>query len=120
MHELALCQSLIDEVESVARRHDALGVHRIRLEIGPLAGVEPPLLEQAFSIARAGTLARNATLEITPQPLRVHCKTCGGESEAKANRLICGRCGDWHTEIVSGDQMLLTQVELSLEEENHV
>ncbi len=120
MHELAICQSLIQQVESIAQQHGARGADYIRLEIGPLAGVEAPLLERAFTIARAGTLAETATLDIVIQPLQVRCNTCGGESEAKSNRLLCGHCGDWHIEIVSGDQMLLTRVELTLEEDDHV
>jgi hydrogenase nickel incorporation protein HypA/HybF len=28
------------------------------------------------------------------------------------NRLICSDCGDWHTQILSGDELLLESVEL--------
>jgi hydrogenase nickel incorporation protein HypA/HybF len=44
-------------------------------------------------------------------PVRVRCKTCGVESEASANRLLCGECGDYHTELISGDEMVLTRLE---------
>ena len=112
MHELSVCQALLRQVETIAQQHEASGVERIVLRIGPLAGVEPRLLQDAFPIARAGTVADNAELIIETLPLRVRCESCGTESDAVPNRLVCGACGDWHTHIVSGDEMLLASVEL--------
>ncbi|ARU32320.1 hydrogenase nickel incorporation protein HypA [Sulfuriferula sp. AH1] len=112
MHELAVCQALVAQSIDIAQQHAALGVAVIRLHIGPLSGVEPALLQSAFPLAAAGTLAAAAQLVITPQPVRVRCKTCGADSEATPNRLLCGVCGDYHTQLVSGDEMLLVNLEL--------
>jgi len=87
----------------------------IRLQIGPLSGAEAPLIESAYPIAAAGTVAEEAILEIETMPIRVHCNRCDEESIAKANRLICGNCGDFHTELISGDEMLLASLELDTE-----
>jgi hydrogenase nickel incorporation protein HypA/HybF len=113
MHELSVCQGLLDQVASIARQNQAIGVKRIRLQIGPLSGIEPQLLEQAFPLASAGTLAEHAELAIESLAVRVHCETCGAETEAAANRLLCGACGDWHTKLISGDELLLVSVELT-------
>ena len=112
MHELSICQALIEQVEAVAREQDAVQVVQVRIGIGPLSGVEPQLLEQAFQLARAGTIAATASLLIDLLPLRVSCRQCGQETEAEVSNLACGNCGDWHTQLVSGDEMLLSQVEL--------
>jgi hydrogenase nickel incorporation protein HypA/HybF len=114
MHELSVCQSLLDQVQRIAADHGADRVERIVLRIGPLSGVEGPLLRNAFPLAAAGTVAEHAVLEIEPAPVRVHCITCGAESDATPNRLLCGACGDWHTRLVSGDEMLLARLELSI------
>ena len=112
MHELSVCLSLLDQVERIAREHGADRVERILLRIGPLSGVEAPLLANAYPLAAAGTIAEHATLDIEPAPIRVKCAACGAETEAEPNRLICGACGDWHTRLVSGDEMLLANLEL--------
>jgi hydrogenase nickel incorporation protein HypA/HybF len=112
MHELSVCQALIGQVEDIARQHQATAVTTVNVRIGPLSGVEPDLLEQAFPLASAGTVAEASQLVIEKLPIRVHCETCGAETAAEQNRLICGRCGDWHTRLVSGDEMLLASVEL--------
>lgn len=117
MHELSVCQAMLTQVTNLAREHRANAVHRIVIRVGPLAGVEPGLLQQAFPLASAGTLAASAKLVIEELPLRVRCETCGAKSAALPNRLVCGACGDWHTRLVSGDEMLLASVELSREED---
>jgi hydrogenase nickel incorporation protein HypA/HybF len=117
MHELAVCQALLDQVGEIAHAHRATGVQRIAVRVGPLSGVEPALLAQAFSVARAGTVASAAALDIEEAALRVHCERCGAETAALVNRLVCGACGDYHTRVVSGDELLLARVELATQEE---
>lgn len=112
MHELSVCYSILRQVEDIAREHHASAVAGLRLQIGPLAGIEPQLLAQAFPLASAGTVAADAELEMETLPVRVRCKRCGAETEAAANRLLCGDCGDWQTQLLSGDEMLLASVEL--------
>jgi hydrogenase nickel incorporation protein HypA/HybF len=112
VHELSICQALLEQVEAVASQEGALQVVQVRVGIGPLSGVEPQLLQQAFQLARAGSIAATASLLIDRLPVRVSCRECGQETEAEVANLVCGNCGDWHTRLVSGDEMLLTQVEL--------
>jgi hydrogenase nickel incorporation protein HypA/HybF len=114
MHELAVCQALLGQVEAIAARHLARSVRSITVRVGPLAGVEPDLLRAAYPFACSGTVADGADLVIEELPVRVSCETCGAETEARANRLLCGQCGDWHTRLTSGDEMLLASVELMM------
>ena len=118
MHEFSVCQNLLQQVEALARTHRARAVSRIRLQIGLLSGIEAVLLAQAFTVACAGTVADGAVLETESLPVRVRCQSCGAASDVPPNRLVCGACGDWHTELLSGDEMLLTSVELELEEDD--
>lgn len=112
MHELAVCQALLTEVERVAREAAGAGpLARILVRIGPLSGVEPRLLERAFGVARAGTLAADATLCIEDASVRVECLECHRQSDASANRLLCAHCGHWRTRVVSGDELTLQRLE---------
>lgn len=112
MHELSLCQDMMDQVTAIAQEHRAEKVLRIIVRIGPLSGVEPQLLESAFTISREGTLAQDAELVTEAQAIRVRCNICGSESEATVNNLICRQCGDHDTQLVSGDELILARVEL--------
>lgn len=112
MHELAVAQALVEQVESVIRQHHASTATLIRVRIGPLSGVVSELLGNAFPLAAAGSRMEHAVLDLVAAPITVRCETCGAETEATMNRLVCGACGDWHTRIVSGDELLLESVEL--------
>lgn len=112
MHELAVAQALVEQVENVISQHRATGATSVRVRIGPLAGVVPDLLATAFPLAAAGSRLQHAVLDLVDAPVRVRCQTCGAETEAAMNRLICGACGDWHTQVISGDDLLLESVEL--------
>ncbi len=116
MHELSVCQSLLHQVEQVAAQRHAVEVVRIHVNIGPLSGIEAPLLQQAFTIARAGTVANDADLITNPMSVRVHCSRCDTESTVRANRLVCAGCGDWRTRLVCGDEMELARVEMTINE----
>ena len=112
MHELSVCQNMLQQIEDIARQHNAIAVTSVRVQIGPLSGVDAELLSHAFPIAVAGTVAEHATLVVETLPIRICCEQCNTESTASANRLICGNCGDWHTHLVSGDELLLASLEL--------
>jgi len=112
MHELSVCLSLLREVERIARDNNAGRVTRIAVTVGPLSGVEPDLLRNAYPLAVAGTIAEDAELQISVAEIVVKCSQCGAESPAKANRLLCGDCGDYRTRLVTGDEMVLQSLEL--------
>ncbi|MCF1183815.1 hydrogenase maturation nickel metallochaperone HypA [Marichromatium gracile] len=114
MHELSICQALLDQVERIADEHGATRVERILLRIGPLSGVEPDLLERAYPLAAAGTRAECATLAIESAPVQVRCLDCGAESTVEPNRLLCAACDGYRTRLISGDEMLLANLELSI------
>lgn len=112
MHELSVCQALVRQLEEIAQREGAARITKVTVRIGPLSGVEPQLLRQAYPIASAGSAAARAELVLETLPIRVLCDSCRAESDATANRLVCGACGDYHTRMLSGDELLLAQVEL--------
>ena len=117
MHELSICQSLMSQVENIALEHNAQNVTSITVAVGALSGVEAELLKNAYPIASAGTVAKDAELIVEALPIRVKCNQCGTESDATPNKLICKQCGDWRTTLISGDELMLMSVELEKSKE---
>jgi hydrogenase nickel incorporation protein HypA/HybF len=116
MHELSICEALISQVHAIAIERSAR-VRRVSVGVGPLSGVEPQLLESAYPLACAGTCAEGSRLNIERTEVTVRCRSCGTQSAAAPNRLLCAACGDWATDLVSGDELVLLQVELETRDE---
>ena len=116
MHELSLCQNLIDQVTELAYKHRARSVVAVRVQIGQLAGVEPILLESAFTIARVGTVAEEAAMITEVVAPCVVCNACGSESEVTPSSLLCLVCGGNDTRLIRGDELILARVELVVDD----
>jgi hydrogenase nickel incorporation protein HypA/HybF len=114
MHELSVCQALIEQVERVARERQAERVVAMVVRIGPLSGIEPALLRSAYPFASAGTVAADAALVLEWTAVRVRCLECGAESETQSNCLLCAACGHWRTQVLCGEELLLASVELEV------
>ena len=114
MHELSVCQALLTQVAEIV---DAQGaprvVERITIEVGPLSGTEPTLLQNAFLAMRSGA-ASTAELRIDRCPVGIKCLECGAHSETRPNRLICVHCGSWRTRVIAGDGLRLLRVEMRI------
>jgi len=117
MHELAISQAVLAQACAIAQ---ARRVALINLCIGPLAGVEPHLLTAAFPFAAAGTCCAGARLTIITTCVHVECQSCGAESRAKPNRLLCAACGDWRVALLSGDELRIDSLELFEQETENV
>ncbi len=76
------------------------------------------MLEHAYPVASAGSVAEGAELVIEKLPVRVRCTQCDKESDALPNKLICQHCGDWRTTLISGDELMLMSVELETRPDN--
>lgn len=112
MHELSLCMQLVDQLTALARHHGATSVARIELRVGTLSGVEARLLEDAFPFASAGSVAEAAALAIEVVQPRIRCRHCGREAEAAPNHLACDSCGSLDTELLAGQDLILSRVVL--------
>ena len=68
MHEYSVGLALMDRIEVEASARGATAVHRVRLSIGEVSGIEPDLLASAFEILRERTICEHAVLDITAYP----------------------------------------------------
>lgn len=112
VHELSVCQALLDEVARIAAGRGADAVCRIDIEVGPLCGVDPRLIAEAFSVLRTGSCAARAQLAIHPTGVWIRCLHCGAQSQVQPNRLVCARCGGFRSRVIAGEELRLIRVEL--------
>jgi len=112
VHELSICQALLDQVSLVARDLRSERIEKVVIAIGPLAGVAPGLMASAFAVMKIGSRAAQAALIIESAAVEVECTFCGTISAAVPNRLICAGCGGYRTRVVAGRELRLLRVEM--------
>lgn len=112
MHEMSLCESILQTLEQQAALQNYSRVKTVYLEIGALAGVEIEALRFSFEWVVKGSLAESARLEIIPIPGRAWCRACSRQVTVTQFYDPCPRCGSHPLQVTGGDQMRIKQLEV--------
>jgi hydrogenase nickel incorporation protein HypA/HybF len=117
VHELSICQGLCTQLNQLAREHGADKIRKVEIEVGTLSNVVPELLDQAFAVMRERVpLIADAKLVIREVPLLAHCSGCDSDQELDQFVFQCPACGSTQLDVRQGEDLLLRQVELEIEE----
>lgn len=112
MHEMSLCEGVLQIIETEAKQQNFSHVKRVILDVGVLSGVEIPALEFAFEVVMQGSVAANATLEINELEAQAWCMHCAEVVTVKQRYDACPKCGSYQLQISSGDEMRIKELEV--------
>jgi hydrogenase nickel incorporation protein HypA/HybF len=112
MHELSLCQSV---VESIMDRMGPARIAVVRLEIGKLSGVVVDSIRFCFDLVAEGTTLAGARLEIAEPSGDCRCRDCGEEFAVDDPIVLCPACGSANVAVLAGRDMRILSVEVSAE-----
>ena len=112
MHEGSLVESLLDQVQTLAAEHGRAAVRAIDVDIGPLSGVEPELVELAFARIAPARGMPDAVLRVRLVPLVIRCHRCEASESLERVEFRCPRCGHDRVTVEQGDTMILQSVSL--------
>lgn len=112
MHEYSIVAALLERVEAEAESRRATAVHRVKVSVGELAGIEPDLFVSAFELCREHGVCAGAELEIVPARTCWSCPGCGAEIASGAV-LRCPDCS-LPARLTGGHEILLERIELEV------
>ena len=112
MHEMALCRGVVQIIEEQAEANAYTRVKTVRLEIGPLATVEPEALRFCFDAATRGTLAENAKLDIITTTASAWCFSCEETVTISERNGVCPDCGSYQVQVAGGDELRIKELEV--------
>ncbi|MEZ6057609.1 MAG: hydrogenase maturation nickel metallochaperone HypA [Planctomycetaceae bacterium] len=125
MHEQSLVASLLQQADAIRRQHAGSRVTEVRVEVGPLSGVEPLLLVSAFEQQRqhfigdtephSAATFQFAKLSIDHVPLSARCRSCDAEFEVADFVFRCPTC-QGNVDVTRGDELQLVSV--TVDDEN--
>ena len=114
MHEVSICESIMDIIRAEAAKERASKVNSVRLKIGELAGVVEDSMRFAFEVVTKGTVAEGARLVIDNVPLTAHCKSCNRTFHIVGYAFSCAHCESPEIEVVSGRELQVEDIDLEV------
>jgi hydrogenase nickel incorporation protein HypA/HybF len=113
MHEVGMMQSLLNTAVERAKQEGAGHIRLVQMRVGDASGVVPDSLEFAFDVAKKGTIAQNAHLQIDRVPTICYCSHCALEFQPIEELYECPQCHQMSTEIRQGKEFELEFLEVS-------
>lgn len=112
MHEGSLVERLLDQVQALAHEHGNAAILSVDIDIGPLSGVEPELVESAFARLAPPRGLAATVLRVRRVPLVIRCERCGAVSSLERVEFRCPRCDHERVSVEQGDALILQSVTL--------
>ncbi|MGR9115553.1 MAG: hydrogenase maturation nickel metallochaperone HypA [Gammaproteobacteria bacterium] len=112
MHEMSLCESILDILEQQAQTQHYRKVKTVWLEIGALSSVEPDAMRFCFDAVMQGSLADNARLEIIAVEGRAWCLQCCRNVVIEQRYDACPDCGGFQLQVNAGEEMRVKELEV--------
>ncbi len=112
MHEMSLCEGILQILEDESAKQGFKRVKNVWLEIGDLAGVEIDAMLFSFDAATRNSLADGAQLNIINVPGLAWCMQCGKNVVVKQRFDECPECGSYQLQVTSGDEMKIKELEV--------
>ena len=113
MHEISICEGILQVIEDQAVAQNFSEVKSIRLELGPMAGVELEALRFSYDVVTRGTIADNSRLDIIQLPVNAWCLPCGEPVDVKQRFDPCPKCGSYQVQINGGDELRIKDMEVN-------
>ena len=106
MHELSLCQSILNIIQDYAREHDFTKVQTLRFSFGKLSCVEENALDFSFQAVAKGTIAEGAELRFQIHPVQIYCFSCEKSFQMEEYTGECPECGSNNVVLQGGTEEL--------------
>ncbi len=112
MHEMSLCESVLQIVEEEAARQRFSKVKWLQLEIGTLAGVEVEAMRFCFDAVSRNSVLEGAALDIVQPVGQAWCMQCAKTLPLRERYQPCPECGGYQLQVTGGGEMRIKELEV--------
>lgn len=112
MHELSICTAIAKIAHQAAAGRP---VERVRVDIGHLRQVVPDTLRHSWEMVVFGTPLDSVPLEVREVAAVIECRVCASRTTLDDPTFRCAGCGSTETFVVSGDELLVTSLDLTVD-----
>ncbi len=109
MHELSLCEAIVDTTRKYAEGQQ---VTQVTVRIGHLRQAVPDALQFGWEVLTDDTELKGCQLVIEQVPAVVECQKCGVHTTLDMPILCCGSCESFETKLLSGEEFLIVSMDV--------
>lgn len=110
MHELSICQGILDTIETEWDCKSIENIREIYLKVGVLTCIEPEILKSVFQFMKAGTIFRDSQLFIEIIDVSAECQNCGNIFKVEKYVFVCPLCGEPSSSCITGRELLISKI----------
>ena len=114
MHELSICTAIAKIATDAAAGRP---IERVRVDVGHLRQVVPDTLLHSWEMVVFGTSLDGVELEVREVPAVVECRRCGAQTRLEDPIFRCGECASTDTKVISGDELFVTSLDVTVSSE---
>lgn len=112
MHEFYLFQSLLLHLSEHLVDFKNPQIRRVILSVGEFSGIDVAYFKTVIDTFKEGTILDGAEILFEIESLKIHCKSCGAESEPKEKTAKCPLCGSFSVDILAGLDLVIKRIEI--------
>lgn len=110
MHEVSICQGIINSLETEMKEDKLEQVREVYLKVGILSCIEPVILNSVFSLMIEETPLQRAVLKISIVDVLAECEQCNRQYKVEKYMFVCPDCGDPLSKIIEGNELRIYKI----------
>ncbi|MDQ3021069.1 MAG: hydrogenase maturation nickel metallochaperone HypA [Bacteroidota bacterium] len=110
MHEVSICQSIINTIEAEFEEEQLINILEVHLKIGVLSCVQTLILEHMFKLMIADSPFKNAVLKTDMVEILAECEYCNKNFNVTNYRFICPECLNPVSKIIEGKELKIYKI----------
>jgi hydrogenase nickel incorporation protein HypA/HybF len=111
MHELSICENLVEIVREEMDKAGLKKLNSVRVKVGEFTNLVPDALQFCFEIATQETPFEGAVLEVELVPTIAFCNACQEEFHVEGVLFICPKCHGGDVDLRSGRDMSIESID---------
>lgn len=114
MHEISLVRDIFKTLEEQLNEDEMQRLSKVHLDLGVLSNIHPILMENALGAVKQDYgKYMDVQFKMNVIPVRIYCASCDAHSDIHNYSFRCIYCGAPNNNIVAGEEMLITKIELA-------
>ena len=110
MHEVSICQSIIETLESELEEEQFQNVREVHLKVGVLSCVEPKILEHIFKYVIQEGPFYKCSLYTDLVEVLAACEYCNRNFKVENYRFVCPECDQPSSIIIEGNELTIYRI----------